>query len=57
MDLSEADALLTAGAGFRAQLQPLVFLFAEARLQAIPGSPVAGPRTILPITVGVGVGH
>jgi hypothetical protein len=56
LDLSETDPLLTAGAGFRAQLQRLIFVFAEVRLYTIPGSPTAGPRTILPITVGLGLG-
>ena len=56
-DLSETDPVLTAGAGVRAQAGPLVFLFAEVRMQTIAGSPTSGPGTILPITFGLGVGR
>lgn len=57
LDLNEADALFTAGAGLRAQLHRLLFAFGEVRLQAIPGSPADGPSTILPITLGLGLGR
>ena len=57
IDFSETDPVLTAGAGVRAQLQPLVFLFAEVRMQTIVGSPTSGPDTILPITLGLGLGR
>ena len=57
LDLNETDAIFTTGAGLRARLRRPMFLFVEARLQAIPGSPQSGPRAIVPITFGVGVGH
>jgi hypothetical protein len=57
LDLNERDAILTTGVGLRVRLRRLLFVFAEARLQAIPGSPQSGPRAIVPITVGIGVGH
>jgi hypothetical protein len=57
VDLNENDALVTAGAGLRAQLHRLLFVFGEVRLQTIVGSPQAGPSTIVPITVGLGVGR
>jgi hypothetical protein len=57
VDFGETDPVLTAGAGVRAQVQPLLFLFAEVRVQTIPGSPSSGPDTILPITFGLGVGR
>jgi hypothetical protein len=41
----------------RAQLRRLIFVFVEARLQVIPGSPASGPRAIVPITFGIGVGQ
>ena len=57
LDLSDTDPVLTAGAGVRAQLQPLLFLFAEIRMQTVVGSPISGPDTILPITFGLGLGR
>lgn len=57
IDFGETDPVLTAGAGVRAQVQSLVFLFLEVRMQTIPGSPTSGPDTILPITFGLGVGR
>ena len=57
LDLNEWDPILTAGAGLRARLRRLMFVFVEARLQAIPGSPESGPSAIIPITFGIGVGH
>lgn len=57
LDLNDHDGLFTAGVGLRAQLHRLAFLFSEVRLNAIVGSPVTGPSTILPITLGLGVGR
>ena len=57
LDLNEGDALFTAGIGLRAQLHRLVFLYSEVRLHAIVGSPEKSPSTILPITLGLGVGR
>ena len=57
LDLSESDPLLSAGAGMRGQLTRLVFGFLEVRLHAIPGSATTGPSTILPITLGIGLGR
>jgi hypothetical protein len=56
VDLGESDLLLTAGAGLRAQLHGLMFVFIEARVHGIPGSTTATSRTILPITIGLGLG-
>jgi hypothetical protein len=56
LDLSESDPVLTLGGGLRVQLQRLIFLFGEARLQTIPGSSLGNPETILPITFGLGLG-
>jgi hypothetical protein len=57
VDFGDTDPVLTAGAGVRARLQSLLFLFAEARVQTIPGSPASGPDAILPITIGLGLGR
>lgn len=57
LDLAEDDPLVTAGAGLRAQIHRVAFLFAEARLQRIVGIPDEGPATLLPLTFGLGVGH
>lgn len=57
LDLTESDATLMTGVGLRAQLKRLIFVFVEARLQAIPGTPRSGPSAILPITFGLGLGH
>ena len=54
---NETDPIVTTGAGLRARLRRLMFVFVEARIQAIPGSPQSGPTAIVPITFGVGVGH
>ena len=56
-DFSEGDPLLTAGAGVRVQAHRLLFFFGEARLHTILGSLRDGPRTIAPITVGIGIGR
>jgi hypothetical protein len=57
VDFGDTDPVLTAGAGVRARLQSLLFLFAEARVQTIAGSPASGPDAILPITIGLGLGR
>ena len=59
LDTSEADPLLTLGAGLRAQLSRLIFLFTEARLHWVPSMPAASgdARLILPLTAGLGVGY
>jgi hypothetical protein len=59
MDLSEVDPLLTLGAGLRVQARRLVFCFAEARLQWVPGMPAtsAEAELILPFNVGLGIGY
>jgi hypothetical protein len=57
LDLNETDAIFTTGAGLRIRLRRLMFVFVEARLQAIPGSPQSGPSAIVPLTFGLGVGH
>jgi hypothetical protein len=56
VDLGESDPLLTLGGGIRGQVHRLVFLFAELRLHTIPGSSPPSPRTILPLTFGLGLG-
>lgn len=56
IDFNESDPVLTLGGGLRVQLQRLIFLLGEARLQTIPGSSASGPETILPITFGLGLG-
>jgi hypothetical protein len=56
VDFNEDDALVTAGAGLRAQLSRLLFVFGEVKVQGIFDSPAQNPRTILPITLGFGVG-
>ena len=57
LDLSEADALLTAGAGLRVQAHRHLFFFGEMRLHTVLGSPRNGPGTIAPITLGIGIGR
>jgi hypothetical protein len=57
LDFSEDDALITAGAGLRFQLSGLLFVFGEVKLHDIIGTPSADPETILPITLGLGVGR
>ena len=57
LDFNDADATLMTGVGLRAHMERLIFVFVEARLQAIPGTPESGPRAILPITFGLGLGH
>jgi hypothetical protein len=57
LDFSEDDVLVSAGAGLRVQAHRLLFFFGEARLHTILGSPSDGPNTILPVTVGLGVGR
>jgi hypothetical protein len=59
LDWSEVDPLLTLGAGLRAQLRPLIFLFTEARLQWVPGMPATSGEAelILPLTAGLGIGY
>ena len=57
IDFGDTDPVLTAGAGVRAQIERLVFLFAEVRMQTIAGSAESGPDTILPITFGLGLGR
>jgi hypothetical protein len=57
VDFSETNATLMTGVGLRAQLQRVIFVFVEARLLAIPGAPESGPRSILPITFGLGLGR
>lgn len=56
LDLSDTDPLLTVGAGLRARLERLIFMFVDVRLHAIPGSTNSGPSAILPITFGLGLG-
>ncbi len=57
VDFSEDDALVTAGAGLRFQLSGLLFVFGEVKLHDIIGTPSGNPGTILPITLGLGVGR
>ncbi|HEX6435189.1 MAG TPA: hypothetical protein VFZ87_13150 [Gemmatimonadales bacterium] len=59
LDTSEVDPLLTLGAGLRAQLSRLIFLFTEARLQWVPSMPATSgeAQLILPLTAGLGVGY
>lgn len=56
LDLNEGDALVTVGAGLRAQVTRLLFVFGEVKLHRILGTPSVSPRTILPLTFGLGVG-
>ena len=58
LDLSEDEALVTAGAGLRVQAHRLLFFFGEMRLHTVFGSPLGGrPKTIAPITLGIGIGR
>jgi hypothetical protein len=57
LDFNEDDVLFTAGAGLRVQAHRLLFFFGEVRLHTILGSPRESPSTILPITMGLGVGR
>ena len=57
VDFSDDDVLLTAGTGLRVQAHRLLFFFGEVKVQTILGSPSDGPDTILPITVGLGLGR
>lgn len=56
VDFSETDPVFAAGAGLRAQLHRSIFAFAEARFLTVLGSTESGPRRILPITIGLGLG-
>jgi hypothetical protein len=56
IDFNEDDVQVTAGAGLRAQLSRWLFMFGEVRMHRILGIPVDDPRTILPLTLGLGVG-
>ena len=56
LDLNEDDALVTAGAGLRAQVSRLLFVFGEVKVHRVLGTPAVNPRTVLPVTLGLGVG-
>jgi hypothetical protein len=57
LDLGENDPLVTAGTGLRVQLGRLLFAFGEVKLHRILGTPASGPRSILPLTLGIGIGR
>jgi len=56
IDFGETDPVFNVGGGIRVQVERVVFLFGETRLQTAAGSAAGSPRTILPITFGLGIG-